>query len=132
MVQRDSVLPPQDMMTKLQANPKPVVAIAALIVLLVIALVSVSALKPKKSQAIADGGPNLLPPISGYPELPAGTQMRSAMQGTNDYDDQELDEPKRPVRLPPPPTTLEREQAMATVDQRPDAAVRVMRGWLRS
>ncbi len=132
IVERDTVLPPQDIVAKLQANPKPVVAIAALVVLLVIALVSVSALKPKKSQALAAGAPNLLPPNSGYPELPASSQMQQAMQGMNEYDQEELEEPKRPVRLPPPPTTPEREQAMATVDQRPDAAVRVMRGWLRT
>lgn len=132
IVQRDTVVPPQDIVAKLQANPKPVVAIAALVVLLVIALVSVSALKPKKSQAMAGGAPNMLPPGSGYPELAASSQMQQAMQGMNAYDEQELEEPKRPVRLPPPPTTAEREQAMATVDQRPDAAVRVMRGWLRS
>ena len=132
IVQRDSVLPPQDVVAKLQANPKPVVAIAALIVLLVIALVSVSALKPRKSTAIAGAAPNLLLPAAGYPELPASSQMQSAMQGLNQFEEEELEEPKRPVRLPPPPTTPEREQAMATVDQRPDAAVRVMRGWLRS
>ena len=132
IVPRDSILPPQDMVSKLQANPKPVVAIAALLVLLVIALVSVSALKPKKSKALAGDTPNLLPPPTGYPELPASAQMQSAMQGINEYEEEELDEAKRPVRLPPPPTTPEREQAMATVDQRPDAAIRVMRGWLRS
>ncbi len=132
IVPRDSVLPPQDIVAKLQANPKPVVAIAALVVLMVIALVSVSALKPKKSKAVAGDAPNLLPPASGYPELPASSQMQSAMPGMNPYEDEELEEPKRPVRLPPPATTPEREQAMATVDQRPDAAVRVMRGWLRS
>ena len=132
MVQRDTVLPPQDMMTKLQANPKPVVAIAALVVLLVIALVSVSALKPRKSTALASGSPNLLPPTQGYPELPASSQMQAALPGMNQYADDEIEEPRRPVRLPPPPTTPEREQAMATVDQRPDAAVRVMRTWLRS
>ena len=132
MVQRDTVLPPQDMMTKLQANPKPVVAIAALVVLLVIALVSVSALKPRKSTALASGSPNLLPPTQGYPELPASSQMQAALPGMNQNADEEIEEPRRPVRLPPPPTTPEREQAMATVDQRPDAAVRVMRTWLRS
>ncbi len=132
IVQRDTVLPPQDMVAKLQSNPKPVVAIAALVVLLVIALVSVSALKPKKSTAMAGGSPNMLPPHSGYPALPASSQMQSAMQDMNQHGEEELEEPKRPVRLPPPPSTPEREQAMATVDQRPGAAVRVMRGWLRT
>jgi flagellar M-ring protein FliF len=41
-------------------------------------------------------------------------------------------EERRAVILPPLPTSTEREQAMATIDQRPDAALRVVRGWLRS
>ena len=41
-------------------------------------------------------------------------------------------EQKRVVVLPPVPTTPEREQAIATVEQRPDAAVRVVRNWLRA
>jgi flagellar M-ring protein FliF len=35
------------------------------------------------------------------------------------------------IKLPPIPTTPEREQAIATVEQRPDAALRVTRQWLR-
>lgn len=133
MVARDTVVPPQDLVSKLQANPKPVVAIAALVVLLVIALVTVSALKPKKVKELVGTSPNTLPPSPNYPELPASAQMQAAMMpGMNNFDDEEDESPKRPVKLPPPPTTPEREQAMATVDQRPDAAVRVVRGWLRS
>jgi flagellar M-ring protein FliF len=30
------------------------------------------------------------------------------------------------------PTTPAREQAIATMEQRPDTAIRVMRGWIRS
>jgi flagellar M-ring protein FliF len=48
-----------------------------------------------------------------------------------DDDKPYLEEQRRAVRLPPPPTTPEREQAIATVEQRPDAAVRVVRNWLR-
>jgi flagellar M-ring protein FliF len=131
VVARDSVLPPPDMLSKLLANPKPIVAIAALVVLLVIAVVSVSALKPKKSQRTAGDQPNLLPP-NEYPQLPASSAMQSAMQETNPYDEEMPELPKRPVRLPPQATTPEREQAIATVEQRPDAAVRVVRTWLRS
>jgi flagellar M-ring protein FliF len=47
------------------------------------------------------------------------------------YQNQLLEEQRRHVVLPPPPTTPERDQAMATVDQRPDAALRVTRAWLR-
>jgi flagellar M-ring protein FliF len=128
VIARDSVLPPQDMLSKLQANPKPIVAIAALVVLLVIAVVSVSALKPRKSPQTASDPLALLPPPNGYPELPAST----AMQDATPYEEEFVEPPKRPVRLPPMATTPERDQAIATVEQRPDAAVRVVRGWLRS
>jgi flagellar M-ring protein FliF len=48
------------------------------------------------------------------------------------YEEQEELEEQRPaVRLPPLPTTPEREQAIATVEQRPEAALRVVRTWLR-
>ena len=121
---------------KLQANPKPVVAIAALVVLLIIAVLTLLALRPKKK-----GQQDALPMPQGYPELPPSSQMQQAMQAaiesgmsSNDqaaYQNQLLEEQRRHVVLPPPPTTPERDQAMATVDQRPDAALRVTRAWLR-
>ncbi len=126
----DSVVAP-DMITRLQTNPKPIVAIAALIVLLIIALVTLSALKPKKGAATADGQRALAAP--GYPELPASSQMQAALQAAADLEQSQLQqEERRPIVLPPPVTTPEREQAVATVDQRPDAALRVTRAWLRT
>jgi flagellar M-ring protein FliF len=81
-----------------------------------------------------------LPQGTGYAELPASTQMQMAMQGVtqgladgaaSDFDDEVLEERRAPIKLPPMPTTPEREQAIATVEQRPDAALRVTRQWLR-
>ena len=124
--------PPQALLDRVLANPKPVVALAALVVLLVIAVMSVLALRPKKKgQDVA-----ALPARPHYPELPASAPMQAALQASyesqSDYDAmQQIEEQRKPVVLPPPPTSLEREQAMATVDQRPDAAVRVVRNWLR-
>jgi flagellar M-ring protein FliF len=43
-----------------------------------------------------------------------------------------LQDERRPIVLPPAATNTEREQALATVEQRPDAAVRVVRNWIRS
>lgn len=127
----DSAAAPQPMLDRVLANPKPLVALASLVVLLVIAVVSVLALRPKKGQAVA-----ALPARTNYPELPASAPMQAALQAgydtQSDYDSmQQIEEQRKPVVLPPPPTSLEREQAMATVDQRPDAAVRVVRNWLR-
>lgn len=129
-------LPTPGLVAQLQANPKPVITIASLLVLLVMAVVMVIALKPKKEArtqaALAAGG--------GYPELPASTSMQQALVAArqNAQMQAELDElnaaadAKRAVVLPPVPTTPEREQAIATVEQRPDAAVRVVRNWLRA
>ncbi len=134
----DSADAPKDIIGKIQANPKPVVALAALVVLLIVALTAVFALRPKKSKQIAaPAAPDALPGTPQYAELPASTQMQQAMDDmqalAESVDDEEpyLEEQRRAVRLPPPPTTPEREQAIATVEQRPDAAVRVVRNWLR-
>lgn len=124
-------LPTPDMMTKLQANPKPLVAISALVVLLIVAVVMLSALKPRKSANTAETR-GTLPPTPAYPELPASAQLRSALSAGSETDEMGFEDQRRATMLPPPPTTFEREQAMATVDQRPDAAVRVTRGWLNS
>jgi flagellar M-ring protein FliF len=43
-----------------------------------------------------------------------------------------LEDQRRQIVLPPTVTTPEREQAIATVEQRGDAALRVTRGWLRT
>jgi len=131
VVKQDSVVAP-DLMARLQTNPKPIVAIAALVVLLIIAVLTLSALKPKKS-ATSDTANRTLPPNTGYPELPASTQMQAAMQAAAEMEQmqRQVDE-RRQVVLPPTTTTPEREQALATVEQRPDAAIRVTKNWLRS
>jgi flagellar M-ring protein FliF len=128
----------QHLVKEIQANPKPVVALAALVVLLIVALAAVVVLRPKKSKVVeAPATPAALPGSPQYAELPASTQMQQAMQdmqalAEEPYDEQAvLEEQRRAIRLPPPPTTPEREQAIATVEQRPDAAVRVVRTWLR-
>jgi flagellar M-ring protein FliF len=131
VVKPDSVVAP-DLVARLQSNPKPIVAIAALVVLLIIALVTLSALKPKKSAA-KDEAARTLPPSTGYPELPASTQMQAAIQAAAEMEQtqRQVDE-RRQVVLPPTATSPEREQAIATVEQRPDAAIRVTKNWLRS
>ncbi|HEY0930649.1 MAG TPA: flagellar basal-body MS-ring/collar protein FliF [Gemmatimonas sp.] len=125
---------PTDLLGRIQSNPKPVVAIAALVVLLILALVTVLLLRPKKVKVVE--APAALAAPAGYAELPASTQMQQAMQDM-EAEQEEMDqmalleEQRRQIVLPPPPTTPEREQAMATVDQRPEAAIRVVRTWLR-
>ncbi|MEQ1691882.1 MAG: flagellar basal-body MS-ring/collar protein FliF [Gemmatimonas sp.] len=129
VVRKDSI-PAPDMIARLQSNPKPLVAVAALVVLLVIAVLMLSALKPKKGVP-QQAGNTRLPSGNGYPELPASSQMHAALQGSREMEQMQSDD-RRQVILPPTATNAEREQAMATVDQRPDAAMRVTRGWLRT
>jgi flagellar M-ring protein FliF len=142
----DSAAAPQDLIAKIQANPKPVVALAALLVLLVLGLAAVFLLRPKKIKALAaPEQPDELPSGPAYAELPASTDMQTAMEASQesqelenlqDSEDEtdrldELEAPRVLIKLPPIPTTPEREQAIATVEQRPDAALRVTRQWLR-
>ncbi|MBL0938527.1 MAG: flagellar M-ring protein FliF [Gemmatimonadaceae bacterium] len=135
----DTTPVPQDMIGRIQSNPKPVVAIAAIVALMIVALVMVFVLRPKKSKQIAAAQTNALAAGTQYAELPASAQMQAALQsGAHSMEQEEmideaalLEEQRRAIRLPPPPTTPEREQAIATVEQRPDAALRVTRNWLR-
>ena len=130
-------LPTPDLVSRLQANPKPVIAIASLVVLLLVAIVTVIALKPKKARSVA--APATLPPAPSYPELAASHAAPHALQATHDSagsdserDELQLEEERRHVTLPPLPSSTEREQAIATVDQRPEAALRVVRAWLKN
>lgn len=133
---------------QLLANPKPVVSIAALVVVLIIAVLMLGALRPKKSSQSTQSQ-NTLPSSPDYAQLPASSQMQDAMQQslqngmqyngnnalpghTSEYEAQLHEEQRRVVHLPPPVTTEEREQAMATVEQRPEAAIRVSKAWLRA
>ena len=128
VVRGDSVVAPNDLVAKLQANPKPIVALAALVVLLIIAMVAINALKPKRTLAekvaLRDAAKYaaLLPALEEQAALLAGNQME---------EETPAEEPQQNV-MTLMPTTPAREQAIATMEQRPDTAIRVMRGWIRS
>jgi flagellar M-ring protein FliF len=183
---RDSVPAPQDFVSQLQANPKPVVAVAALVVLLVFGLVVMRMLRGRPAlpaataaAAITEGSaalalppaptfdafqvpadPAALPAVAGQmpafpqpsamapPQLGAGTGgfpgfpgmegapapewMDAAQQGAGGAMSAPPPMPRQPLVLPPQASTPERDQAIATIEQRPDAAIRVIRSWLRS
>ncbi len=116
-------LPTPDMVTTVLTNPKPVIAVVALIVLLVLALVLVKALKPLPPPP--PPAPAIAPPVSAA-ALGSGAPRQREPEPVAAVEERKL------VVLPPPATTPEREQALATVEQRPDAAVRVTRSWLRN
>ena len=128
VAQKRDTQPTPTMIARLQTNPKPFVWIGAIVVMLILAIVMVGALKPaKQSKAVAQ-----LAASPSYAELPASTQQMQAMQAQHQSDMYgAIDLPKQVV-LPAMNTSLEREQAMATVDQRPEAAIKVTRNWLRA
>lgn len=127
--------PELSLVQKIENNPKPYVWIGALVGLLLLAIVMVVVLKPKKVPAPPPQAQ--LPAAPTYPELPASTQMSAAMQQQQLQQQQQeeleaVEAAPRQVVLPAIAISPEREQAIATVDQRPDAAIRVTRNWLRA
>ena len=66
--------------------------------------------------------------------MSAAMQMQQAQFQQQQQQDEyaAIEQAPRQVVLPALEISPEREQAMATVDQRPDAAVRVTRNWLRA
>ena len=129
---KDSIVVP-DLIARVQTNPKPLVAVAALVVLLIVGVLAMGALKPaKRTQAELAAAQRLaLSPPNGYAELPSSMQMQTALQNASVFEQQQMEQ-GRSTALPPMVTTPEREQAMATVDQRIDAARRVTQNWLRT
>jgi flagellar M-ring protein FliF len=151
---RDTVpAPPRDLVGRLLENPKPVVAVVALLVLLVLGLVVTRMLRsaplrprvsaPAAALALPGGSAELrlpdpamaveaaLPVPEPVPQLAAGPDDGSAMLPVPAVAPAP---PPRPA-LPPPPqiaSTPERDQALSLIESRPDAAVRVIRNWLHN
>ncbi|MGV3710109.1 MAG: flagellar basal-body MS-ring/collar protein FliF [Gemmatimonas sp.] len=150
VIEAPEVVTPPSLLNRIESNPKPVVWIASLVVLLIIAIVAILALKPRKQKAVAelpagDAPLQLNASSPAYAELPASQQMAAAMQGVQQGGDylqmeaqpgEEVSAIEAPVQrqivLPAMSVSAEREQAIATVEQRPEAAIRVTRNWLRS
>lgn len=130
-------LPEATLVTRVLDNPKPVITIAALVALLAVVLVTVRALRPAPAPVplvdAAAAAPAALPPggpaAAGAPEPPA--LMAGAPGGAAPDAALSPADARTPVVLPPPFTSAEREQAIATIEQRPEAAMRVTRAWLR-
>ncbi len=161
-VAEPDTLPTPTIVKRVIDNPKPVVTITAIVGLLVVAMLTLGALRQKAPKSSGQSQ-NTLAAGSGYAELPSSNQMNNAMQqalqsggqynGQNNgqnsgqngmrngdsngmqgdgQDYQQQGEERRSVVLPAPMITEEREQAIATVAQRPDAAIRVSKAWLRA
>ena len=132
ITKRDS-LPPQSLLKKLEANQKLLVTASALVVLLIVAVVMVTSLKPKKiieapAQLAVANEPNELQSALQQQQL----RESNAQSGGSEDDEFSLDTSKTQYRLPAVSLSAGREQAIATVEQRPDSAVRVTRNWLRT
>lgn len=132
---KHDTLPTPNMITRLQSNPKPPLAIGAVVALLILAIVMVIALKPKKiveaaPAQLAAGGQNTLE-MQAFQQQQQ-LQQQAGLQQQQEEDEYGIEKPKLQYRLPAIATSAEREQAIATVDQRPEAAIRVTKNWLRT
>ena len=129
VVARHDTVPTASLVSKLQANPKLPVGVVALVVMLIMAVVVIGALKPPKPTP-AQLQQQKLQAAQTFAELPPASAMPALQQlPANMYNSLE---PQRQVVLPAMNTSEEREQAIATVNQRPEAAVRVTKSWLRA
>jgi flagellar M-ring protein FliF len=116
-----------DSWTRVQSVQKPLIAGAALLVLMIVALVAIRSLKPARS-ATAE-----LRASATATALPPASQQYASLAPLHYEDEQpELAAPaKRRIILPPMPESPIRDQVLATVDQRPEVAVRVIKNWLK-
>ena len=125
MILKHDTLATPSLIAKLQTNPKPVIGVGALVVMLVMAFVMIGALKPPrptKAQQLQLQSP-------GYGESASAPATASLQHSPADMY-AALESPRQIV-LPAMETSNERQQAIATVNQRPDAAVRVTKNWVR-
>jgi flagellar M-ring protein FliF len=133
----DSIVTPT-LLSKLQNNPKPPLTIGAMMVVLVVAVMMMLALKPKKvaleaaKTPLSAGQPQYadLPPGQQHFQQELQLQQQRALSGQTE-DDYGGEAPEQRIKLGKVATSAEREQAIATVEQRPEAAIRVTRNWLR-
>lgn len=153
MVRDAAPPPPGDLVSRLQENPKPVVAVVALLVLLVLGLVVTRTLRgtPKREvarvaapaaalalpSAAPDARPVTEPALEApemMPQLAAGPAEGGEERAQQAFPAVEAAPAKRPALPPPPPpaSTPERDQALSLIESRPDAAVRVIRNWLHN
>jgi hypothetical protein len=102
------------------------------------ALPAVAGQMPAFPQPSAMAPPQLSAGTGGFPGFPgmegapAPEWMDAAQQGAGAAMPAPPPMPRQPLVLPPQASTPERDQAIATIEQRPDAAIRVIRSWLRS
>ncbi|MDQ6612960.1 MAG: flagellar M-ring protein FliF, partial [Gemmatimonadota bacterium] len=127
-IARHDTIPTPSLLAKLESTPKLVIGVGALVVMLVLATVMIGALKPVKPTKAQEK--QQLQAASQYAELAPPAAMTAVQQSpANTYAQLE---PGRQVVLPAMATSEEREQVIATVNQRPDAAARVTKSWLRA
>lgn len=128
----DSAAPPPTLLAKVQQVEKPLITLVACLTALVIAVLTLKALKPPATPALTAGtvatalpaatardGYALPDPSSDVADAPA---LANGVDGSADG---------AAILLPPTTVNPLREQAVATVDQRPGAAVKALRSWLR-
>jgi flagellar M-ring protein FliF len=127
----DSV--PQDLWTKVATVQKPLVAGAGLLAVMVVALLTMRALRPAKAPPAAAGaGPDALA-AGGAEALSEGQRQQMLASGEEGQRQQVLIAPSNigaPIVLHEQANPV-RDQVVAIIEQRPEAATRVVRNWLK-
>ncbi|MCU0634959.1 MAG: hypothetical protein MUE41_08805 [Gemmatimonadaceae bacterium] len=125
----DTTTPAPTLLAKVQQVEKPLITLIACVTALLIAVLTLKALKPAPPPpAVAAAASNALPAGASGGEL---AQLASGAEPTDEMAAVAAAPEAPPVLLPPTQINPLREQAIATVDQRPGAAVKVLRNWLR-
>ena len=135
----DSV--PQDVWTKVATVQKPLVAGAGLLAVLVVAVLTMRAMRPAKA-APAPAPPQQLAAVSAGPyalaagaaeALSEGQRQQVLVAGEEGQRQQVLIAPSNigaPIVLHEQANPV-RDQVVAIIEQRPEAATRVVRNWLK-
>jgi flagellar M-ring protein FliF len=132
----DSV--PQDLWTKVATVQKPLVAGAGLLAVMVVALLTMRAMRPAQGApavpqlAAAGAGPYALPAGAGE-SLPDGQRQQVLVPGEEGQRQQVLIASANtgsPIVLHEQANPV-RDQVVAIIEQRPEAATRVVRHWLK-
>jgi flagellar M-ring protein FliF len=124
----DSVIAPPTIVARVQQFEKPLITLLACATALIIAVLTLKALKAPAPAALASGSATAALTAGGSNDNMA---LRDPMSDVADSDSVLTPAEEQPILLPPTTINPLREQAIATVDQRPGAAVKALRSWLR-
>ena len=115
--------PPVALMQKLQDNQRPMLMTVGMVLAFVIALLALKSLKTTPA------APAQLAYSGAMPALTAGTPHHGAMHAASPREFVQQ-APRAPINFPTANTEV-RDKVIASVDQNPDVAARLVKSWLK-